>query len=207
SLQDLCAFLHQELDDKGINEMVRMDVERIQRAMESYVSNASDWSQFSHFETGRYTRNLVDSGNGKFNLMILCWPAGVQSPIHDHAGSHCLMKILNGDLKETLYSWPESSGPKPLLPPSLIPASVVSQPTQCKESNMNVTKETVLGVDKVAYIHDKIGLHRISNPTSQNSVSLHLYCPPYETCKTFDETTSVARASGRIVFFSEKGEK
>lgn len=25
---------------------------------------------------GRYTRNLVDEGNGKFNLMILCWGEG-----------------------------------------------------------------------------------------------------------------------------------
>ncbi|EGV95512.1 Autophagy-related protein 12 [Cricetulus griseus] len=24
----------------------------------------------------RYTRNLVDQGNGKFNLMILCWGEG-----------------------------------------------------------------------------------------------------------------------------------
>ena len=24
----------------------------------------------------RYTRNLVDEGNGRYNLIVLCWPEG-----------------------------------------------------------------------------------------------------------------------------------
>ncbi|KAJ3266198.1 Cysteine dioxygenase [Chytriomyces hyalinus] len=206
SLADLCSMLHQELGDKGINEMAKIDVERIKSLMESYTSDCNDWTQFSHFDEGRYTRNLVDAGNGKFNLMILCWPANVKSPIHDHAGSHCLMKVLGGDLKESRYAWPGKMGPKALMPASLIPSVTASEPAK-KEGAMNLTQETILHLDEVAYIHDKIGLHRISNPTGENSVSLHLYCPPYETCKTFDEKTSVARGSGRIVFFTEHGER
>ena len=37
---------------------------------------------------GRYTRNLVDEGNGKFNLMLLCWGEGHASAVHDHADAH-----------------------------------------------------------------------------------------------------------------------
>lgn len=54
----------------------------------------------------RYTRNLIDTGNGKFNLMALCWGERHGSSIHDHSDSHCFVKILNGNLKETMYSWP-----------------------------------------------------------------------------------------------------
>lgn len=54
----------------------------------------------------RYTRNLVDAGNGKFNLMILCWGEGHGSAIHDHSKSHCFMKMLKGELCETRYAWP-----------------------------------------------------------------------------------------------------
>lgn len=57
---------------------------------------------FSH----RYTRNLVDAGNGKFNLMILCWGEGHGSAIHDHADAHCFMKMLKGELQEIRYAWP-----------------------------------------------------------------------------------------------------
>lgn len=55
----------------------------------------------------RYTRNLVDAGNGKFNLMILCWGNGHGSAIHDHADSHCFMKMLAGSLSEVRYAWPK----------------------------------------------------------------------------------------------------
>lgn len=50
----------------------------------------------------RYTRNLVDEGNGRFNLMVLCWGEGHGSAIHDHANAHCIMKILQGELCEVL---------------------------------------------------------------------------------------------------------
>lgn len=56
----------------------------------------------------RYTRNLVDAGNGKFNLMVLCWGEGHASSIHDHANAHCFMKMLAGNLCEMRYKWPEN---------------------------------------------------------------------------------------------------
>ena len=42
----------------------------------------------------RYTRNLVDRGNGRYNLIVLCWDSGQGSSIHDHGDSHCFMKVL-----------------------------------------------------------------------------------------------------------------
>ena len=55
----------------------------------------------------RYTRNLVDSGNGKFNLMALCWNEQQGSSIHDHSNSHCFVKVLDGELREVMFKWPE----------------------------------------------------------------------------------------------------
>lgn len=48
----------------------------------------------------------MDAGNGKFNLMIVCWGEGHGSAIHDHAGTHCFMKMLQGELREIRYEWP-----------------------------------------------------------------------------------------------------
>lgn len=56
-----------------------------------------------------YTRNLVDAGNGRFNLMILCWNEGQSSTIHDHADSHCFMKVLKGTLNEVKYEFPKEN--------------------------------------------------------------------------------------------------
>ena len=32
-----------------------------------------------------------------------------RSSIHDHANSHCFMKMLQGSLKETQYHWPDNN--------------------------------------------------------------------------------------------------
>ncbi|KAH2759616.1 hypothetical protein KXV94_007783 [Aspergillus fumigatus] len=56
----------------------------IQRLMEQYVSNPEEWRPFALGDNSRgYTRNLIDQGNGKSNL------------------------VLKGSLQETLYTWPD----------------------------------------------------------------------------------------------------
>lgn len=42
--------------------------------------------------------------------MILCWGEGHGSAIHDHADSHCFMKMLQGSLEEIRFAWPEKQG-------------------------------------------------------------------------------------------------
>ena len=54
----------------------------------------------------RYTRNLIDEGNGKFNILLLCWAESQGSAIHDHSNAHCFMKCLDGELVENKYAWP-----------------------------------------------------------------------------------------------------
>lgn len=39
-------------------------------------SNEDDWKRYAVFDPNKYTRNLVDDGNGKFNLMVLAWGEG-----------------------------------------------------------------------------------------------------------------------------------
>uniref|UniRef100_A0A8C7D744 Cysteine dioxygenase n=1 Tax=Oncorhynchus kisutch TaxID=8019 RepID=A0A8C7D744_ONCKI len=102
SLDDLIKLLHKLFESDKIN------VEEVQQIMEAYDSNPQEWKKFAMFDPTRYTRNLVDEGNGKFNLILLCWGEGQGSSIHDHTDSHCFMKMLQGELKETLFEWPKN---------------------------------------------------------------------------------------------------
>jgi len=164
----------------------------LQQLMENYVSSENEWERYALADGSRgYTRNLVDKGNGKSNLLVLVWSPGRSSPVHDHAGAHCLMKILKGSLKETLYAWPDES---------------LIQKGEC--APLFISKETVYDENEVAYISDKIGLHRISNPdTSTVAVSLHLYTPPYGTCQLFDEHTGESTNVKQCNYFSVLGHK
>ncbi|KAF9101205.1 hypothetical protein BGX29_005897 [Mortierella sp. GBA35] len=172
SLDELVKLLHAELGSNGLDSE-GVDVDRVKALMTNYISNEDDWAKYAHFDKGRYTRNLVDDGNGKFNLMILAWLENVGSAIHDHSGSHCLMKVLDGKLQETLYEWPD-----------------------------RVHLESDHPVDS-AGSPPCVG----SAEDWQGFVVVAPVYTPYETCKTFNEKSSMARSSGKCVFFSAKGQK
>lgn len=107
TLSELSLLLKQEMGTDGLENA---DIAKIQSILTSYTPSKYDWQKYAMVCEGKYTRNLVDDGNGKFNLMVLCWDQGVSSAIHDHSNSHCLVKVLEGSLVESLYDWPKSQG-------------------------------------------------------------------------------------------------
>lgn len=76
SLDELIAHLRDTFSSENVN------IEYVQALMSSYKSNISDWQKFAKFDENSYTKNLVDEGNGKYNLMLVCWGGGHGSPIH-----------------------------------------------------------------------------------------------------------------------------
>lgn len=71
-----------------------VDVKDLMAIMERYQSDEVHWGGFAHEDLSRnYTRNFVDHGNGKANLLILVWTPGKGSLVHDHADAHCIMKV------------------------------------------------------------------------------------------------------------------
>ena len=151
-----------------------VDVPGLMKLMANYQSKDSEWGRFALADTSRgYTRNLVDVGNGKSNLLILVWSPGKGSMIHDHADAHCLMRVLKGTLRESRYHLPADYDCKSPTPPNLV-------------------KDTVYKAGEVTYMSDDLGLHRISNPGEELAVSLHLYTPPNAArcgCNVFCERT------------------
>ena len=64
--------------------------------------SVDDLREHVRFSYSQYTRNLVSSGPW-YNLLVLCWRNGQRSPIHDHMGSSCGVRILQGDAAETVF--------------------------------------------------------------------------------------------------------
>jgi cysteine dioxygenase len=54
------------------------------------------------FGADTYRRNLVHAGPG-YQALVLCWRNGQRSPIHDHAGSSCGVRVLAGEAVETVF--------------------------------------------------------------------------------------------------------
>ena len=208
TFQDLIELIRIEMGVYGLTDP-EINVARVQSIIGNYnamppvneTNESEEWRRFAFFDKYRYTRNLVDDGNGRYNLLLLCWGPGMQSPIHDHAGSHCILKIMQGSLEETLYEWPKT-----------VSISSVDESKDGSldhlENQLKVTRRTEMKQDEAGYMHDRLGIHRVANP-SRNvpAVSLHLYSPPIASCMTFSENTGTARKTGNCVFYSMMGKR
>lgn len=178
NLAELIALVDEIFSEDTVN------VDYVRALMAGYRSNPADWREFAKFDPHRYTRNLVSEGNGKYNMMLLCWNEGQGSSIHDHANSHCFMKVIQGRIVETQYHWPVRKG-----------------------DPMEKQRETELLLNECAYIDDTIGLHRVENPSHvDTAVTLHLYIPPYSECRCFDENTGKTRPA-RVTFWTKYGQR
>ncbi|XP_050396967.1 cysteine dioxygenase type 1 [Patella vulgata] len=180
SLEELIQELHKVFDSDKVN------VDYVKRLMTLYISNRKDWKKYAKFDPHRYTRNLVDGGNGKFNLMVLCWGEANGSSIHSHANAHCFMKVLDGSVREELYDWPSEDS---------------------TETSMSPRQKNTYEKNSCAYISDEIGLHRVENPShSDKAVTLHLYSPPFDECESFDQRTG-HKNTVKVTFWSKFGKR
>jgi len=152
---------------------------RVPDLLRQYADEYEDWRDFAHFAEDAYTRNLVVR-NELFDLIVLCWGAGQETPIHAHAGQRCWMVVMEGVVEEARFQANPEGAP--------VPGPVSS----CKQGDL-------------AYITDDIGLHVIRSANDQPAVSMHLYSLPFDECDIHDrETGEVSRKA--LGFHSKFGE-
>lgn len=158
-----------------------------------------------HDPSKPYTRNLIATDHTSYTLLALCWSVGQCSPIHDHPGDGCYMRVIEGAIFEKRFRIIEGSS-----------------------SRLVCTAHDVYSPNQLAFIHDVMGLHQIgchnhhSNywinhglVSSQPAVSLHLYTPPIRHCNVYtssmvgdkDTGTVQVRHSGPMPHYSEYGRK
>jgi len=102
------------------------------------------------------------------------------SAIHDHPNSHCVMKILKGNMIEKRFSHPQTQGPE--TSPALSAVSINS----ISDTNMKQISCRTLPTNSVSYMHDEFGVHQMCNESTERAVSIHIYSPPIPACKIFD---------------------
>ncbi|KAH2034724.1 hypothetical protein KXV65_000258 [Aspergillus fumigatus] len=158
TLDNLAEDIKQYLGSSGIDDD-HVDPAVLMGFMSKYTSSSADWARYMRNDPSKnYTRNLVADISGRANLLLLVWNPEKGSPIHDHANAHCIMKILDGELNESVYYTPTAED---------------------QDSSLKIKTNTTYQPNEVAYISDQIGLHRVVNPAKDRlAVSLHLYTPP-----------------------------
>jgi cysteine dioxygenase len=167
TLDELFAFLD-HLDE-------RADLDELTSELEDLEIDCSELSEFMRFSDRGYMRNLVRAGPW-YNVLVLCWKNGQRSPIHDHAGSSCGVRILRGTATETLFEFAPNGHVWATHSRQHKPGSVMGS----QDSDM----------------------HQISNLQAGDGdlVTLHIYSPPLMWMGTYSLTD---RTRGQEPMFIE----
>jgi len=115
------------------------------------------------FGARTYRRNLLHTGPA-YQALVLCWRNGQRSPIHDHRGSSCGVRVLRGVATETQFT---------LSPNGMILA----------------THSRELAEGSVCASQDA-DIHQMSNLQAGGAdlVTLHVYSPPLLRMGTYSLT-------------------
>lgn len=124
---------------------------------------AEDLKEHIHFADQGYTHNSVRVGR-HYHAWVLCWKNGQRSPIHDHKGSACGVRVLRGTLTQTVFEFAGNGHVKAIGSADFEPGSV------CASHDMD--------------------LHQVSNLQAGDAdlVTLHVYSPPLERMGTYSLT-------------------
>jgi cysteine dioxygenase len=138
----------------------RPDLARLVEDLSKFEIDLDDLSQFVHFAEIGYKRNLVRAAPN-YHAWLLCWKNGQRSPIHDHSGSACVVRVLRGTLTETLFD---------VAPNGHIKAAF----------SRDFAEGSLLGSEDT-------DIHQVSNLQAGDAdlVTLHIYSPPLNQMNTF----------------------
>ena len=123
-----------------------------------YSVNIDDSSECCYKRIKIYQNNFYD-----YSMYLISWKPNVSCKVHNHPENGCIFKVVKGKIKEIRYK-PISSTLK------------------------SVSVKEISDKDKVSYIDDTIGFHKMENINDDlYSYSLHLYSPGNFKTKYFDD--------------------
>jgi uncharacterized NAD(P)/FAD-binding protein YdhS len=146
--------------------------------LEANPVSAAELGGAIQIDGAAYVRTLVFQSD-HVELLVMAWLPGQCSPIHDHAGSGCAVRVVAGGARERLYRKGDQDGPV----------------TPCGER--------FLGPGEVTGALDE-EIHSFGNaassPASPTSilVTLHAYSPPLKPTRKYEASPSCVQPAGGL---------
>ena len=84
-------------------------LQQIYEWLEKAKISREELQPYIAFKDGNYWRHRV-CRNEFVEMLVLCWRPGQRTPIHDHNGSHGGVKIFEGLLWETTFTYDAEAG-------------------------------------------------------------------------------------------------
>jgi cysteine dioxygenase len=152
SLADIVSDLHSQTSVPSL--------EQIYDWLETAAISAEELQPYIGFKEGNYWRHRV-CRNEFVEMLVLCWRPGQRTPIHDHNGSHGGVRIYEGMLWETIFSFDPVRGLEYKSACERVPGSVTGS--------------------------DIPDIHQLGNSdvSGQDLITIHVYAPPLGVLHTY----------------------
>ncbi len=152
SLDALLTYLDGLTDRASVAELTDL--------LKDVELDLDDVAEFVRFSTKSYARNSLRAGPW-YHAWVMCWRNGQRSPIHDHRGSSCGVRVLRGTLTETFFEFAPNGHIKATFSRDLETGGV------CGSEDMD--------------------LHQVSNLQAEQAdlITLHVYSPPLARMGTY----------------------
>ena len=150
----------QELVERLNAQSSPPSLENLNSWLTSVRVTADDIKPYVGFKEGNYWRHRV-CRNDAVEMLVLCWRPGHKTPIHDHNGSHGVVRVHEGLLSETTFSYEEERG-------------------LCYNTGRECPAGSVTGAD----VPD---IHQLGNPeaSGRDLITVHVYAPPLGVLNTY----------------------
>ena len=149
-----------ELTERLNSQTSPPTLEQLNLWVSSVEIREADLEPYIGFKEGNYWRHRV-CRNDAVEMLVICWRPGQQTPIHDHNGSHGVIRVHQGVMCETIFAFDADKG-------------------LCQDTNRECPVGTVTGAE----VPD---IHQLGNPASsgQDLITVHVYAPPLGVLKTY----------------------
>lgn len=163
--------------ERIVGELSRLDLPRvsgptIETLLRAVPLTAADLAPFLFRVPQRYTRNVIHRETG-FEVVAMCWPAGVRTPIHDHGGRRCFVSVVSGSLVSDEYV--------------IVCGGRIAGPAEITHDRTQTLRSGDTDVRT-----PRVDIHRLSAPAG-DAISLHIYAAPLDTYLVFDPQAGTCR--------------
>lgn len=124
----------------------------------------SDFEAYASWDKDTYTRNCIYRTD-EYEMILLCWKKGNETPIHGHDDQNCWLYQLEGELTEIRYEKMESGDLTEVNRLKLVPG-------------------------KLTFMNAAMGYHKLNNDNDLRAMTLHVYVSPILSCEVFNDVKS-----------------
>ena len=150
----------------------RADLAVLSRLLQNLAVTRADLGAACRFGADRYQRNRIAESDW-YELVCLCWSSGQRTPIHDHRGSSCAFRVVEGVATETAFE-PTPSG-------LICPCGSRQHGAGCVCAS------------------EEDDCHQVANtqPAGEDLITLHIYSPPLRQFNVYSLDTPTASGQRR----------